>query len=649
MLKTSLRLAWKGLGHLTRIALVGAALLVFACGALMLGLRYWILPDIERYRGIITVSASQTIGQPVTIGKIEADWQGMRPHLSLTDVRILDKRGQTALALPRVDNVVSWTTLLKGEVRLHSLELERPELLVRRDAQGLLYIAGIALSGEQSDQGLADWLLHQGRIVVRDARIVWLDEQRPAPPLVFEQVTLLIENGGLLENSWLAEKSGLAAGAGRHRFAVRALPPAELSGQLDVRGNFHGSSFDDLRNWRGQLFAQLDYVDAGALQTWLPLPAGFKHGKGALRGWLDFEGGKAGRLTADLALADVRAQLGDDLPLLDLRALRGRIAWQESAQRKEVSAHNFSMQTNNGLLVQPTDFYLRLAAGDKQPADGEVRANTLDLANLTGLANYLPLEQNLKKKLAEFAPRGRVSGLQARWQNETDKPLQFDVKAQFDQLSLLRTADLPGFAGLSGEVAASERGGTLSLNAHALTVDAPQIMPEPLQFDTLTAQSSWRADKDGLELKFSNVSIANADVAGNLFGSFRTLPDSPGQIDLTIALTRAAVHRASRYIPLAALDKETHAWIRDALLGGQASEFSLRLHGDLKDFPYPENKKGVFSIQMRAKGVAMEYARGWPRIDNITAELLVQGQRLEVIAPTGTTLGARLQDRKSVV
>ena len=116
MLKTSLRLAWRGLNHLTRIALVGAVVLTLACGTLVLSLRYWILPDIEHYHGLITVSVSQAIGQPVSIGKIEADWRGIRPHLLLTDVRILEKNkpGLTALALQHVDIVVSWRSLLQA-------------------------------------------------------------------------------------------------------------------------------------------------------------------------------------------------------------------------------------------------------------------------------------------------------------------------------------------------------------------------------------------------------------------------------------------------------------------------------------------------------------------------------------------------------
>ena len=633
MLRSSLRLAWRGINHLARIMLAGAVLLVLAGLLLMLGVRYWILPDIERYRGIITVSASQAIGQPVSIGKIEADWQGVRPHLRLTDVHILDKRGQVALALPHVDNVVSWSTLLAGEVRLHSLELAKPDLLVKRDAQGMLHIAGVALSDKSSDKSLADWLLHQSRIVVRDARITWLDERRGAPILALDRVNLLIENSGLA-----------GTGGSRHRFALSASPPAELSAQLDVRGDFFGSSLNELNTWRGQLHTRLDYADVAAWNTWLPLPVGLKQGKGALRGWMDVGAGKITRLTADLALADVRAQLAEDLPLLDLRTLRGRIDLQETAQGREVSTRKLALQMNNGLMLQPTDFQLRLASAmGKKPASGEMRVNTLELASLVGLTDYLPLERNLKKQLAEFSPQGQVSGLQVKWQGGADKLAHYEIKAHFDQLAMRRVGDLPGFSGLSGEVDASNSGGTLVLNARKLMVDAPQIMPEPLSFDTLTAQGGWKSDEQGMEVKFSNVSVANADIAGNIFGSYRTLPGSPGLIDLTILLTRGAVRHAGRYIPLAALDKETHAWIHNAMLDGQADEFRLQLRGDLNDFPFPENKKGMFHIQMRAKGVVMEYDKAWPRLENITGEFLIQGKRMEVAAPSAMTVGGRLQ------
>lgn len=635
MLKTSLRLAWRGLNHLTRLALVAAMLLAFAGGMLVLGLRYWILPDIERYHGEITAAVSDAVGLPVSLGKIEADWRGVRPHLLFTDVRILDrdKPGTTALALQHVDGIVSWRSLIWGGLRLYSLELDQPDLLVRRDAQGSLHIAGVTLASQSSEQnGLANWLLHQTFIAVRDARVTWLDEQRAAPPLVFNNLNLLIKN------SWR-----------HHSFAVRAIPPADLSAQLDVRGDFSGRSFNDLKAWNGELYTQLDYADVAAWRPWLPLPAGFKRGQGALRSWLGFADGQMKSFTADLALKNVRTQLAEGLLPLDLRMMRGRVGWRDSAQGVEVSTRQLSLRTDD-VTLPPTDFYLRLAnTPSNESSSGEIRANTLELANLVSLTDFLPLSQRLKEKLAEFAPYGTITGLQAKWQDDKDKPTHYEVKAKFRELSMKRVGRFPGFSGVSGELDGTDTTGTLSLNTHKLTLDAPLIMPEPLEFDTLVAQSSWRTDKQGLEVKFSNVSASNSDLAGTIYGSFQAVPDSPGLIDLNINLTRGAVGHADRYIPVAALDAETHAWLRGALLDGQADEFHLRLKGNLNDFPFPENRKGIFQVQARTHGVELEYAKGWPHANNVTGELLIQGKQLEVNASSGTILGESLQNVRVVM
>ncbi len=636
MLRACLRFAGRSLKRLPRIVLIAAVLLLFAVSGLLLALRYWVLPEIGRYHSDITAIASQAIGQPVIIGKIEADWRGLRPRLLLTDVRVLDEQGLTALVLPRVDNVVSWVSLLVAEVRLHSMEFERPDLLIKRDAQGMLHIAGMTQPGQAAD---ADWLLRQARIVVRDARITWQDDLRAAPSLVLNNVNLVIENGRSIKNIWPFEDSGL-----QHRFALHAQPPPELSAQLDVRGEFYGESFADLNAWSGQLYTQLDYADVAAWRAWLPLPSALVRGKGALRGWLGFERGKVNQVTADLALAEVQTQLADDLPLLDIITLHGRAAWSAVSHGWQISTQQLSLKMGSGLEIPPTDFYLRLDnARDGQAASGEVRANQLDLAKFVSLTDFLPLGSKLKKRIAEFAPQGLLSDVQAKWQGGGDKILHYKINAHFDDLSMRRVGKLPGFSGLSGYVNGSDASGALSLNARKLTVDAPEIMPQPLAFDTLTGQAGWQTNKRGLEVNFNNVYAANEDLSGNLFGSYQTVPQSPGLIDLTVHLTRAAVRHTARYIPLAALDSEAHDWLRSALLDGQAEELGLRLQGDLNDFPFDGKRKGIFQVRAHAKGVALKYDPEWPRIDNGEVELLINGKRLEVNAASAMTVGGQLQ------
>src|SRR6516162_3760214 len=110
----------------------------FALAALVLALRFWILPQVERFRPEIVAAASRALGAPVKIGAIEAGWLGLRPQVSLYDVRIQDAQGRDALVLPVIDNVIGWRSVLVGGLRLHSLAIDGPRLAVRRDPSGAL-------------------------------------------------------------------------------------------------------------------------------------------------------------------------------------------------------------------------------------------------------------------------------------------------------------------------------------------------------------------------------------------------------------------------------------------------------------------------------------------------------------------------------
>ena len=104
----------------------------FAFVALVLALRYSILPNIEHYRGDIERLASQRLGQTVTIGRIESSWQGINPDLTLLDVRIADAEGRPALVLSRVEAVLSWWSVSRLELNLRLLRIEEPTLAPTR-------------------------------------------------------------------------------------------------------------------------------------------------------------------------------------------------------------------------------------------------------------------------------------------------------------------------------------------------------------------------------------------------------------------------------------------------------------------------------------------------------------------------------------
>ena len=566
LLKLSLNWLWR---LVVVVLAVAAVLIAFS----IMALRYWLLPNIEQFHNSITSSLSAAIGSPVTIGKIQSEWLGYMPRLNLTDVRILDDQRQTALALKSIDGSLSWMSLLTAEIRLANLEIDSPELMISREISGKLSIGNLLLTKPGDNNDISDWLLHQSNLVVRNARIVWVDKQRDAPPLVLQHVNLRVNN--LFS---------------RHRFALQAVPPNDLATPLDVRGEFYGASFDDLAKWHGRLFARLDYTDVTAWRPWLDLPGEFSQGRGALRGWLGVNEGKVAQITLDMDLRDVLAKLGADVPEMTLHELRGRASWQALAGGFEISTKHLAMRLQDGLDFQPTDLYFRTVdAGDHQAlggrtGSGEIRANLLRLKSLADLAVYLPMQADLRARLDAYAPAGVVSNLDMQWQGTSGKPEKFKVKGHFDNLGLHQAGKIPGFSGLTGDVDGSEASGKLSIYSRGVTVDAPGVMREPLTFATLIGQASWQRKNGELSVNVDNIAVANADLAGNLYGSYRTQAGTLGMLDLTGRLTRGDIRRAARYTPLIALDRQANDWLNGAILAGHTEDFRIRIKGNLSDF-----------------------------------------------------------------
>jgi uncharacterized protein (TIGR02099 family) len=227
------------------------------------------------------------------------------------------------------------------------------------------------------------------------------------------------------------------------------------------------------------------------------------------------------------------------------------------------------------------------------------------------------------------------------WQGTLPNPQHYSARGHFDRLGMRAYAKLPGFSGISGNVDGNEKGGSMLLNASKAAVDLPRVFAEPARdFDTLTAQLAWSHVRGELQLKLSNIAFANADLAGTAFGSYTTAAEGPGVIDLTARLNRTDARHVARYIPF--LNKIAFDWLDQALLAGHSNDLSLRLKGDLEDFPFQSTKGGVFQIAARVVDGSLRYAAGWPTIEGIDADLHFDGKRMEVISRKASVLGAKV-------
>ncbi|HWP85234.1 MAG TPA: YhdP family protein, partial [Terriglobia bacterium] len=97
----------------------------------------------------------------------------------------------------------------------------------------------------------------------------------------------------------------------------------------------------------------------------------------------------------------------------------------------------------------------------------------------------------------------------------------------------------------------------------------------------------------------------------------------------------------SHYLPLV-LNPEALKWLDSAILGGRSENAAVRIKGDLAEFPFVDEKRGLFQVTARITGGILEYATGWPRIENISAELGFRGRRMEIKADSANIFGAKL-------
>lgn len=619
----SLCTAQRGRVRVTTIVMV----MFFTMAISLLLVREVLMPRLSEYRPQIVAALGQAIGLPVSIDALSADWQGLHPRLHLSGLTVLDSTGEPALRLERVDATLSWMSLLHAQVHFRQLVFLAPELVVRREADGQIFVAGTRIDPHAPDSGFADWLLEQREIVIREASFTWIDHQRAAPPLHLEALDFRLWHVG-----------------DRYRFGLRAEPPTSLATRLEVRGNLKSAQPEEVSAWRGELYLALDHANLGAWQQWFDAPLSLT-GLGGVRAWVDVDKGNIGKVSADVALDDVTTRLGDGLPELVLTRLRGYLEASRSGTGYDFMARALELVSDAKVYMPPADIDVSLRRdGQGRTQSATVAVSHLDVAALAYLAEHLPFEASVRARLADLVPHGSVDDLRFAWKEEAANLAEWSVKARFSDMGTRPHDRIPGFSGISGEVDGNQSRGRYRLSGQDAVVEMPAVFSEPqLPLSTVEGDGGWLRREGRLEIALDNLRFTNPDAAGSASGVYRPVDGERGEIDLSARLTGAEASVVWRYIPRV-VNEPTRDWLRDSLKGGSAPESRLRLKGDLEHFPFIDGSPGQFLVTVQVAGASLDYAEGWPAIHDINGVLRFEGAGMYISAESGRILGAKLYE-----
>ena len=643
--------------------------------AAWLALHWAILPHIDDWRPQLEKQATQALGVPVKIGAISARSSGWIPTLDLRDVRVIDTAGHEALHLPRVSAALSPRSLLVFELRFSQLLLDSPELLLRRDAKGRVFIAGLSVDGPadaQASDDAADWFFEQHEFVILHGRIRWVDELRAAPPLELFDLNLVLRNG-----------------LRRHRLRLDATPPAGWGERFTLRGEFTQSLLDRpgaVQRWSGQLFGHLPRTDVSELRRYVDLPFELNEGDGALRAWLDIDRGEPRSLTLDMGLRAVKLRVAPGLPELALARIGGRLVLKQTPASLSLEARQLGFQAGDGLDWPRSDWLLDVKRDPKTGllTGGDFQAQQLDLTLGSQILARLPLAESQRQLIADMKPGGLLHALQLHWDGPLDAPRSYRAKGQLQGLHLTAAAPespadpgsapptgRPGVSGADLQFDANEQGGTatLAINDGQVTLPgvfeeasvplkqaqaslrwqaqrpaphvggirapapAPVTVPAPVAVPlvapatgTLAAASVASAASAPAEprtrwsVQFSGVRIANDDLRAEIDGSWQSgdgkRPHDAGKLDLTGRIDEIRAPRVLRYLP-ASMGRDARRYVRDAIRDGSVHKIQLRLQGDLLEFPFDAPRsKGQFRVSGQVRNLTLAYVPSHPAEDD---------------------------------
>ncbi|MFP5399795.1 MAG: YhdP family protein [Gammaproteobacteria bacterium] len=625
-------------GRVALVAVFGLwSLLLFA----WLTLHWGILPNARAWLPQIEQQASRALGMPVRIGDIRVRSSGWVPALELDDVVLLDAEGREALRLPRVAAAPAARSLLALELQLQQLHVEGAQVELRRDAHGRLHLAGFDLAADAAagaDGAFAAWLLRQREVVLRGARLRWVDELRLAPPLALEAVDLVLRNRGR-----------------RHELRVDATPPHDWGQRFTLRAKLASPLLgrrDDWQRLGGEVYAELPRIDAGALRRYVDLPFEWRGGQGALRGWAQFAQGEPVSATVDLAFESVALRLAPTVEPLQLQRIFGRLTARRDDDALTLAASDFGFTDAAGREWPAGRLHLALRQrrGDA-PTGGEFRADRLDLALMAAVAAHLPLGDAVGALLAELQPGGRVEQLDARWDGPLDAPRQYRVRAELHDLSLAArpapdidgrpTPGRPGWRGARIELDANEQGGQAQIAFDRGALLLPGVFADPeLPLRRLAARLDWQIEprRDAapqLTLRVRDARFANADARGGFDAVWRSGDGEgfgrgarfPGRLELAGRIDEGRADAVARYLPLG-LPAVARDYVSGAVRGGTIGAARFEVRGDLWDFPFHDGSDGEFRIAGRAQGLTLAYvpdvpgfASEWPAFTEVSGEI----------------------------
>jgi uncharacterized protein (TIGR02099 family) len=586
------------------IYLAAAALIVLA---LLVGVLRLLLAQVPEYQDDIRAWASAATGYDIRFGRISASWPLSGPELSFYEVSLM-RPGDA-------EPVLAARELAAGLSVLRLLRDGRPSL-------ARIAVTGTAISIEHTEEG---GLLVQGRRI-EDLLPKPPRERTPELDVELKDVALTYLNPRLEPKPIALFLDHLEASFDRERMSAdaRLVPPARFGRELDV-------SVESPLPLPSPLALPASW-DVRASGAGLDLPKVLSYavgGAGVLRAAagdatleLSVRERRAMRVAAEVALRNVVIRSGAEASSFD--RFSGRLEWARNMAGWDASLSELRLR-RGGRDAPPTNAEIHhLASGEAAPEQWRGRADFIRLDDVFPLAVAALSGTEFEANLPRLAG-GDLRNVEVEFAPEAEEPSRYSLRLGFERLNVTTATGEVALAGLTGTIAADGDGGRLQLDSRDARLYLGQWFRDTLQAQTLKGMLIWRAGPDGVRVLSDDISLnaPDIDISSRLELAFPASPGSP-IIDLKANLSATQAREALRYLPLRRFPPKVVDWLERAVAGGTVPRATVEVRGPVREFPY-DHGEGTFRVALALQDATLDYAKGWPRIEHVDAEVVFDG------------------------
>lgn len=587
------------------------------------------LVQVTEYKQDLELHLSQEVGASVSIEKLAARMDGFTPQVRLINVRISNANDTAVMPLSigeiRVE-LHPLRALLKGSLIPDKLTLVDTFISIQRFADGHIALMGLPLSGvanETDANGDFSWLLEEAEVEIINSNILWRDETRAVDDLLLTEANLVLKNT-----------------ADFHQLDISAVLSRESPKPIRLSIAIQGDVLSSDNAWGAKGYLKAERLNVSSILERLDNDSySSSNGVAGIEVWVEWENARLQQIQGSINLDQAHLKYAEHQLVLDDAA--GQFKWLRTANGWQFYSTDVAYKTN-GLAQHNSKLSLGYFTLENEAYRLELASDNLDSeVALTLLMQANVLDEKQSNTLYALGLKGVLNNTRVSYQHHPTQQ-QWFVCSDIEGFSNKAKDSLPGFDNFAGKLCATQDNGWFSLDSQGAVITFNELFENPLDIVSAKGLLQWQHDSQGWKITTDYLALNSPYISSQTRMNL-LIPKAGGAARLNMQTNFGDIASVDvlRLLPVGILSDKLAKWLNTSIQGGQGLGGAVVFRGAVNDFPFRQ-KTGVFQTLFRVKDGTLDYARQWPKLTNIVAEIEFKNEGMQILASEGEIAGSKV-------